>query len=218
MTVRSRPVVLVDDNPDFRETAAWWLESLGYAVTTYEEAAACLAALDDDPGAIGEACLLLDVRMPQMSGLQLLDALRARGVDRPVIFMTGHGDVPLAVEAMRRGALTFLEKPFPEAALEEALHAAFARAPATTAVPAVAAPDPATRRDFQAGVERLTVREREVMELVVAGHANKVIAYKLGISHKTVELHRSRVMAKMKAGSITHLVRMAMSAPQEAVR
>ncbi|MGR4862176.1 response regulator transcription factor [Caulobacter sp. LARHSG274] len=191
-------VCLVDDHGEFRETAAWWLESLGYTVTAYDDPQAFLDAGDPPAG----ACLLFDVRMPTMSGLDLLDAVKARGCDLPVIFMTGHGDVPLAVEAMRKGAVTFLEKPFQEAALEEALGQAFARVrPAVTPGQALYA-----RR-----LAALTGREREVMALVVAGRVNKIIAYELGISPKTVELHRSRIMAKMEAASLTELVRMAIT-------
>lgn len=191
-------VCLVDDHGEFRQSAAWWLESLGYAVSTYDGPQAFLDA--GDPPA--DACLLLDVRMPQMSGLELLDAVKARGLDRPVIFMTGHGDVPLAVEAMQKGAVTFLEKPFQEAALEAALEQAFA-----SARPAVSPGQEAYARR----VAGLTEREREVMALVVAGKVNKVIAYELGISPKTVELHRSRIMTKMEAVSLTKLVRMAVT-------
>lgn len=191
-------VCLVDDHGEFRESAAWWLESLGYTVTAYDDPQAFLDAGDPPVG----ACLLFDVRMPTMSGLELLDAVKARGCDLPVIFMTGHGDVPLAVEAMRKGAITFLEKPFQEAALEEALSLAFARArPAAT--PGQAA--------YAGRLATLTEREREVMALVVAGRVNKIIAYELGISPKTVELHRSRIMTKMEAASLTELVRMAIT-------
>ena len=204
-------ICLVDDDDGFRETAAWWLESLGYEVAAYAGATACLEALAAAPEAADGVCLLLDVRMPDMSGLQLLDALRERGVDRPVIFMTGHGDVPLAVRAMRKGAVTFLEKPFQEDALEEALAVALeprSFAPAAAAEPK--APElTAGMAEYGRRLSRLTPREREVMELVVGGDVNKVVAYKLGISPKTVELHRSRIMAKMQAGSLTQLVRMA---------
>ncbi|MBI1682735.1 response regulator transcription factor [Caulobacter hibisci] len=191
-------VCLVDDHGEFRQSAAWWLESLGYAVQAFDGARAFLDAGEPPAG----ACLLLDVRMPDMSGLELLDALKARGCQRPVIFMTGHGDVPLAVEAMQKGAVTFLEKPFQEAALEAALERAFAQV------------RPALSPGQEAYVRRLaglTEREREVMALVVAGKVNKVIAYELGISPKTVELHRSRIMTKMEAASLTRLVRMAVT-------
>jgi FixJ family two-component response regulator len=193
----SGAVCLVDDHGEFRESAAWWLESLGYAVSTYDDPRTFLDAGDPPVG----SCLVFDVRMPGMSGLELLDALRERGCDRPVIFMSGHGDVPLAVEAMSKGAVTFLEKPFREAALEAALKKAFASLPA-------ASPE---QDDFQQRLSTLTERERQVMDLVVGGDVNKVIAYKLGISPKTVELHRSRIMTKMVATNVSHLVRMAVA-------
>ena len=198
----------MDDDAGFRESAAWWLEGLGHDVVQFEDPSVCLDALAKAEEG-GPACLLSDVRMPQMSGLQLLDALRERGVGLPVIFMTGHGDVPLAVEAMRKGAVSFLEKPFQEAALEEALGQAFSAAPPT----ALARDDAAVQADPELSerTASLTPREQEVMTLVVEGHPNKVVAFKLGISPKTVELHRSRVMSKMKATSLTQLVRMILS-------
>ena len=207
MTMPSGRIWLVDDDSGFRESAAWWLEGLGYDVVQFEDPSACLDALAADETG---GCLLSDVRMPQMSGLQLLDALRDKGVGLPVIFMTGHGDVPLAVEAMRKGAVTFLEKPFQEAALEAALSQAFSAPPATAAPgedAAAAEVDP----ELAERTASLTPREHEVMTLVVEGHPNKVVAFKLGISPKTVELHRSRVMSKMKATSLTQLVRMTLS-------
>jgi len=209
MTPQSEPassgaVCLVDDHGEFRESAAWWLESLGYVVSTYDDPRTFLDAGDPPAG----SCLVFDVRMPGMSGLELLDALRARGCNRPVIFMSGHGDVPLAVEAMSKGAVTFLEKPFREAALEAALKKAFASLPQTS-------PE---QDSFQQRVSTLTERERQVMDLVVGGDVNKVIAYKLGISPKTVELHRSRIMTKMGATNVSHLVRMAVAGRVDAAR
>lgn len=193
-------VCLVDDDEAFRESAAWWLESLGYEVASFDRPSACLDSLTT-----GEpACFLLDVRMPEMSGLELLDTLKARGVARPVIFMTGHGDVPLAVEAMRKGAVTFLEKPFREQALEQALADALESAEPPRTVETEASAEHRVR------LVRLTERERQVYDLIVAGDSNKVAAFKLDISPKTVELHRARVMAKMGASSVTQLVRMAL--------
>jgi len=213
-------VCLVDDDEEFRQSAAWWLESLGYEVRTFAGPNACLDELAAEPEAADSACLLLDVRMPEMSGLQLLDALRDRGLDRPVIFMTGHGDVPLAVQAMRKGAVSFLEKPFQEAALEEALASALEAREA--AAPAASTPQPvrnaAAMAEYGRRLSSLTPREREVMELVVGGDVNKVVAYKLGISPKTVELHRSRIMAKMQAATLTQLVRMSIHGEVEAGR
>lgn len=204
-------ICLVDDHAEFRQSAAWWLESLGYEVECWEEPTAFLDAMADRPSE--PACFLLDVRMPGMSGLELMDAARERGLDQPVIFMTGHGDVPLAVEAMRRGAVTFLEKPFQEQALEEAIALAFRAGPTPSAPPVDASPQALA---YQQRLSRLTAREREVMELVVSGAFNKVIAYELGISPKTVELHRARIMTKMEAPTLTHLVRMAVSGQVEA--
>ena len=202
---------LVDDDTGFRESAAWWLEGLGHDVMQFEDPSVCLEALAADGASDGPACLLSDVRMPQMSGLQLLDALREKGVGLPVIFMTGHGDVPLAVEAMRKGAVTFLEKPFQEAALEEALGQAFCAAPAATADETDDRTGAPLDPELAERVASLTPREHEVMTLVVDGRPSKVVAFELGISPKTVELHRSRVMSKMKATSLTQLVRMTLS-------
>ncbi len=205
-------ICLVDDNAEFRESAVWWLESLGYEVCAFGDPDACLEAAGDGSD-WSDACLLLDVRMPQMSGLQLMDALRKRGVAGPVIFMTGHGDVPLAVEAMRKGAVTFLEKPFREEALEEALDAAFSSAPGSMPVPhpvgalRAAAREP-TAALLQQRFQMLTDREREILEQIVAGESNKGAAVKLGISHKTVELHRARAMVKLGVANVAQLVRL----------
>ncbi|MET0348457.1 MAG: LuxR C-terminal-related transcriptional regulator, partial [Rhizobacter sp.] len=150
--------------------------------------------------------LLLDVRMPAMSGLEVHDTLRRRGVRIPVVYMTGHGDVPLAVEAMRKGAVTFIEKPFADEALESALALAFspADAEADLAAPAVASGD----GEFSTRMSRLTAREREVIDWVVKGKLNKVIADLLGISIKTVELHRKNAMTKLQARSVLELSRL----------
>ncbi len=208
--VPSGRICLVDDHAEFRQSAAWWLESLGYEVECWEEPVAFLEAMVERPAE--PACFLLDVRMPGMSGLELMEAARERGLDQPVIFMTGHGDVPLAVEAMRRGAVTFLEKPFQEKALEEAIALAFRTTPSETEDETTTSP---LSLAYQERLARLTAREREVMDLVVAGSYNKVIAYDLGISPKTVELHRARIMTKMEAPTLTHLVRMAVSGQVE---
>jgi two-component system, LuxR family, response regulator FixJ len=202
-------VFVVEDNAEFRESAVWWLEGLGYAVESFDspqvfvERARSFKNVPQQEA--GDVCVLLDVRMPELSGLQVHDALIALGVRWPVIYMTGHGDVPLAVQAMQKGAVTFLEKPFQAEALEQALHKAF------TAVPEAAAAEPVptdAQNEFEKRLTRLTVREREVLQLVLDGRLNKTIADMLGISIKTVELHRSRVMTKMEAQSLTHLVKM----------
>ena len=208
----ARTIVIVDDNPEFRRSAQWWLTSAGYDVVDYGDPQAALDALPEAAPA-GPACLLLDVRMPGMSGLDLHDALRAKGVAMPVVYMTGHGDVPLAVQAMQKGAVSFLEKPFADDALEAALQRAFAApapAPATTTSTAAADHDLA-RAEWQRRLARLTPRERELLGWVIEDKLNKTIADLMGISIKTVELHRKRVMEKLGASSATHLMKMVVS-------
>jgi FixJ family two-component response regulator len=217
-----RTIVIVDDNAEFRRSAQWWLSSAGYEVIDYADPLGALEALGECPPA-GPACLLLDVRMPGMSGLDLHDRLLERGVHLPIVYMTGHGDVPLAVTAMQKGAISFLEKPFAEEALEEALQRAFAApatdggAPAlTSAAPAqLVATSPADEPDddpkaqeWHARLRRLTPRENELLGWVVEDKLNKTIADLMGISIKTVELHRKRVMSKLGASSATQLMRM----------
>lgn len=201
----SRTVYLVDDDRSFRESARWWLEGLDCDVTEFADARACLAQLTDARPASG--CLMLDIRMPGLTGLQLAEALEKGGVRLPTIYVTGHADIPLAVEAMRRGAVTFLEKPVEETALSDALDLAFGRGSAM-AEPAADTPE---TRAYRERLALLTPREREVFDLVIDGKINKVIAYELGISIKTVELHRKRVKEKMQAGSLPELMRMAMT-------
>ena len=204
-----RTLYLLDDNSDFRATAKWWLSGAGYDVVDFEEGAVAIAALQALSAPERErACLLLDVRMPGMSGLEVHDALLACGVaggvgapGLPIIYMTGHGDVPLAVQAMEKGAVTFLEKPFEESALESALQRAFAPR-------AVAAPQVAGCAEFERRLASLTVRETQVMQGVVEGKSSTLIARDLSISAKTVELHRGRVLAKMQAESAIQLTRM----------
>ena len=213
MTSAARTIYIVDDNAEFRRSAQWWLSSAGYSVVDYADPADALGALQSQPPA-GEACMLLDVRMPGMSGLDLHDRLSAAGVHLPIVYMTGHGDVPLAVQAMQRGAVSFLEKPFAENALEDALQRAFATpaaAPvATAAAPEAEAEDPAAAA-WRQRLERLTPRERELLAWVVEDKLNKTIADLMGISIKTVELHRKRVMEKLGASSATHLIKMVVS-------
>lgn len=221
----NRTIYLIDDHDGFRQSAQWWLSGIGYTVHAHADPREALDALcARDPRVA--ACVLLDVRMPQMSGLELHDALRARGAAPPVIYMTGHGDVPLAVRAMQKGAVSFLEKPFDDAALEAALTAAFALAESASAAspapaPATPAPgadaagsappaddaDPA-RRAYAHCLGRLTPREREVLGLLVQGKTNKLMARELVLSPKTIELHRSRIMAKFGTKNLVHLVHM----------
>ena len=210
---------IVDDNAEFRESCAWWLGGLGYDVRALDGAPPALQALRAwhaeriaAPEADGrQACLLLDFRMPQMSGLDLHDALTAEGIVLPVIYMTGHGDVPLAVQAMQRGAVTFLEKPFEEAALEAALAMAFARGAEVQRRAVAQSGDEEKVQAFRRRMGALSPREREVLAGVMAGKINKSIARDLGLSVKTVDLHRANLMDKMQATSLVHLVRMVTS-------
>ena len=149
-------------------------------------------------------CLVTDIRMPEMDGLELLQALAARGPLPPVIVITGHGDVPLAVQAMKLGARDFIEKPFDTAELMTSIRAALTGAANSAAV--------VTDPEIQQRLARLTPREREVLEQLVIGRSNKAIARQLAISPRTVEIHRARVMEKMRAESLSQLVRMAFAA------
>lgn len=200
-----RTVYIVDDNAEFLQSAAWWLEGAGFDVERFSDPHEALAALDTSPT---DACLLLDVRMPGMSGLEVHERLRQRGVLLPVIYMTGHGDVPLAVEAMRKGAVTFIEKPFADEALELALALAFSPREALPSVPAAPAEPSIAESAFAQRMARLTAREREVIDWVVKGKLNKVIADILGISIKTVELHRKNAMVKLQARTVIDLTRL----------
>src|SRR5687768_17548148 len=204
----ARTIFIVDDNAEFRRSAHWWLESAGYDVVDFDDPASALDALQSSPPS-GPACLLLDVRMPGMSGLDLHDRLHERGVALPVVYMTGHGDVPLAVQAMQKGAISFLEKPFADDALEAALQRAFAAPPPPP--PRQPPQEDPARTEWQARLARLTPRERELLGWVVEDKLNKTIADLMGISIKTVELHRKRVMDKLGATSATHLMKMVVS-------
>ena len=216
-----RTLYMLDDNADFCATAKWWLAGAGYEVIDFQDAHLAIEALKGlDARAIGRACLLLDVRMPSMTGLQVHDVLIEKGItgararpSLPIVYMTGHGDVPLAVQAMEKSAITFLEKPFEDNALESALARAFeagAQSQHTAAAEPDSAADDVPCPEYQRRHASLSPRELQVMQGVVEGKISKVIARELDISTKTVELHRSRVMAKMQADSVVHLTRMAL--------
>ncbi len=197
----ARPVHVIDDDDAVRESLAFLLESAGLVVSQHVSAAAFLrAGVPLDHG-----CVVTDVRMPDMSGVELLKELKDRGAGLSVIVMTGHGDVPLAVEAMKLGAADFLEKPFDDTAILSAVRACLNRSAETGR--ADEARVEVTRR-----LGALSQRERQVLECLVAGLANKTIAYDLGISPRTVEVYRANVMTKMQAGSLPELVRMALMA------
>jgi len=212
----SRTIYIVDDNVEFLESTRFWLSGAGFDVQTWGDPVEALQALAGRDRSRA-ACLMLDVRMPQLSGLDVHDALLERNAMLPVIYMSGHADVPLAVQAMQKGAVTLLEKPFDEGALEAALETAFS-APAAprgieaAALPAAAPADPgdddAGRADFAARERSLAPRERQVLGYVIQGIYNKNIADRLGLSIKTVELYRARGMGKMKARSVAELTRM----------
>jgi FixJ family two-component response regulator len=194
-------VYVVDDDEAMRDSLRWLLESTGYRVVAYSTAERFLGAYK--PGYA--SCVVLDVRMPGLSGLQLQQELNRRGETLPIIFITGHGDVPMAVNAVKSGAFHFLEKPFKD----EQLLALIEQAATLCALPGAAA----TRgRCAAAKLATLTQREREVMNLVVGGLKNKQIAETLHISVKTVEAHRARAMEKMDVNSVAELVRATLEA------
>lgn len=189
-------VYVVDDDEALRDSLVWLVESQGFAVEPYASAESFLAAYRDDM----RGCLVLDVRMPGMTGLELHERLVARGSALPIVFITGHGDVPMAVQALKKGAADFIEKPFNDKEMlrliEQCLRLERERWDAR-------------RQDSEIDrrLATLTGREREVLDLVVAGKLNKQVADELGISVKTVEVHRARVMEKMAVGSVAELVR-----------
>lgn len=198
MTPSDVAVFVVDDDPSVRTALARLIKSVGLEVETFASAQEFLA--HDHPDKLG--CLVLDIRMPGLSGLDLQDELAAAGLDMPIIFITGHGSIPMSVRAMKAGAVDFLEKPFEDQALLDAVHKAINQ-------DRQARLKQAETRKIQQRVGSLTPREREVLALVVTGMLNKQIAYELGMSEKTVKVHRARVMQKMQADSLADLVRLA---------
>ena len=191
-------IYVVDDDDAFRDSVKVLCESVGHQVEEFASASEFLQALRDDMS----GCVVLDVRMPGMSGVELHAELVRRHFRLPVIFITGHGDVPMAVSAMKEGAFDFLTKPFSHQELLDRINAAL-RVLHQQDV------DLAARHELAERLERLTPREAEVMDLVVDGLANKVVANRLGISQRTVEIHRAKVMEKMEASSLADLVKMA---------
>ncbi|MGD9501643.1 MAG: response regulator FixJ [Methyloceanibacter sp.] len=192
-------VHVVDDDEAVRQSLAFLLGSAGLAVRLYDSAPAFLENL----AAVKGGCLITDIRMPGMTGLDLLHALRARACGLPTIVITGHGDVPLAVEAMKAGAVDFIEKPFEQEVLLNAVQAALEQGAAGGGEEGLA---------IAARVESLSARERQVLDGLIAGHSNKTIAQALGISPRTVEVYRANLMAKMEAKSLSELIRLALRA------
>jgi two-component system response regulator FixJ len=194
-------VHLIDDDEAVRQAVSFMLCSAGFAVRTYESAISFLAGL----AALQPGCIVTDVRMPGMDGLALQRQLKLRQIDLPVVVMTGHADVKLAVEAMKEGAVDFIEKPFSDHVLLAAIRLAFQRHTREVL------------RDAEAAIARrklatLSAREMEVLEGLMAGHPNKTIAYDLKLSSRTVEVHRANLMVKMGASSLSELVRMSLVA------
>jgi two-component system, LuxR family, response regulator FixJ len=195
----NRTVHIVDDDEAVRQSLAFLLGSAGLAVRLYDSATAFLAGLSGVKG----GCLITDLRMPGMTGLELLHALRAKACGLPAIVITGHGDVPLAVEAMKAGAIDFIEKPFDEEEILNAVHVALERG---------GEGDGGDGSAIAARLASLSERERQVLEGLIAGQPNKTIAYDLGISPRTVEVYRANLMTKMEARSLSELIRMAILA------
>jgi two-component system, LuxR family, response regulator FixJ len=195
---KGKPTIyIVDDDDGMRRALTALMTTVGYSPVPFARPAEFLAKYDpNQPG-----CLVLDVRMPEMSGLEVQQQLNRSGSMLPVILVTGHGDIPMAVQAMKDGAFDFLQKPFRDQELLDRINAALKQDSENRA-----AVD--RHADLRKRAESLTPREHEVMALVVDGRANKVIAIDLGLSERTVEIHRSNVMEKMGARSVAHLVKM----------
>lgn len=196
-TPQPSTVFVVDDDPAVQQSLRMLFRSVGYRAEPFSSAKQFLDAYDER----WAGCIVLDVRMPGMSGLELQEQLNERHSILPIIFMTGHGDVPMAVEAMQSGAVDFIQKPFNDQDLLDRVSQALSK-------------DQRNRNsllekhEIRQRLESLTPREREIMDMVVNGKANKVIAGDLELSQRTVEIHRARVMEKMQATSLAHLVRM----------
>lgn len=194
----NEPIVhVVDDDPAIRDSLAFLLDTADLVSRTYESAAELLAQADN----LAPGCIVTDVRMPEMNGLEMVRRLSEMGVRHPVIVMTGHADVPLAIEAVRAGVKDFIEKPFDDEALLSSIRSALAE---QTGAAVRDGPD----AEVVERLASLSARERQVLEGLVAGRANKVIAYDLEISPRTVEVYRANVMTKMQARSLSELVRM----------
>ena len=200
------PVIyVVDDDDGMRRALDTLLSTVGYRTAVYSRPSEFLANFKPDTA----GCLVLDIRMPDMSGLELQQHLNKSGSMLPVIFITGHGDVPMAVQAMKEGAFEFIQKPFRDQDLLDRINHALQQ-------DAESRNNLARRADVLRRLETLTPRERQVMDMVVEGSANKVIAIDLNLSERTVEIHRAKVMEKMGARSVAHLVKLHLTLTDEA--
>lgn len=206
MTNPSSPTVhIVDDDVAVLDSLSMLLETLGIENQTYENAQIFLEAFKQNELANSVGCIVLDIRMPLMSGIECQHQLQELGNTLPIIFITGHGDVPMAVEAMKHGAMEFIQKPFREQELLDAIQKALVLSGRSVG-------DMARKEDILNRAKALTKREVEIMKNIVAGKANKVIAIDLNLSQRTVEIHRANVMDKMQASSLADLVKMAVIA------
>ena len=194
-------ISIIDDDESVRKSLAFRLEAAGFRVATYELAMAFL----DAPPHIGDGCVVTDIRMPQMDGMELLRRIKSSGRNLQVVVMTGHGDISLAVEAMKLGASDFIEKPFDDETLLTMIRAALNNAEASSQREGKAL-------EIVELITSLTAREREVLDGLVAGQPNKIIGRNLDISPRTVEIYRANVMKKMRATSLSELVRIAIKA------
>lgn len=203
MTSDGTRVYVVDDDPGMRDSLKLLLRSEGYAVATYPSGDDFLRqAVPEAPG-----CLVTDLRMPGLSGLALQKELQRRGVSLPVIFITGHGDISSAVQAMKHGAIDFIEKPFSNEALLRRVEDCIEQADSLRE-------EDALRDRLRQRLAQLTPREREVMDYVVQGHSSKTIAGQLGISPKTVDIHRARILHKLGASSVANLIHLITQLPR----
>ncbi|MFT0531841.1 response regulator transcription factor [Castellaniella hirudinis] len=198
-------IYIVDDDEAVRDSLRWLLEANGYAVRSYAGAEEFLDAYNPDQVAV----LIADVRMPGMSGLELQETLIARKAPLPIVFITGHGDVPMAVSTMKKGAVDFLEKPFNEADLRRIVAGMLDQASEKVR-------EAQALRDQEAVLNRLTAREQQVLERIVAGRLNKQIAGDLNISIKTVEAHRANIMEKLEVTTVADLMKIALARSEEA--
>jgi len=197
---RGETVFIVDDDEAMRDSLTWLLEGNGYQVRSFSSAEQFLSAYD----ASQVSCLILDVRMPGMSGPELQERMIAENINIPIVFITGHGDVPMAVSTMKRGAIDFIEKPFDESELRALVERMLQKART----------DHSAAREQRAAKDllgKLTTREQQVLERIVAGRLNKQIADDLGISIKTVEAHRANIMEKLNVNTVADLLRLALS-------